>query len=354
MSEKPSQRLLALDYLRGFFIVVIIIDHLWRWPSLYEVITGRGQLWVTAAEGFVIISGLLVGYIRGYKNRTTPLLEVSKKLWKRAFLLYGWLVLMSLIYTALIWYIPTQGTTIWIEIAKGDWYQLVLSTILMTEVHTWVYFLFIYALLLAITPVFIWLLRKQMIWTIVLLTFVGYAVGRIATIEWLQWMPMFFLPAVAGYYLPAIQKWWQHKNNSSKRSLTVGLLSLFGFTVVLSIICTFVIPENPLAATLNHAFTKEVSFNVSRIPIALLWFVGLVMLFEYGQTFIGKWFGWLLLPFGLRSLTVYIIHGSILFTLAFIFADHSNVWYNTLIGTIALLATLGLIKTPHIQKVIPR
>lgn len=354
MPDKPSQRLLALDYLRGFFIVVIIIDHLWRWPSLYEIITGQGQLWVTAAEGFVIISGLLVGYIRGYKNRDIPLLEVSKKLWKRAGLLYLWLIIMSLLYTALIWYVPTQGTTVWIEIAKGDWYHLITSTLLMTEVHTWVYFLFIYALLLAVTPIFVWLLRRQYIWAVILLTFAGYAVGRVATIEWMQWMPMFFLPAIAGYYMPAIQKWWGRQRTTRKRSMMTGLFAASGLTLLFSVICTFVIPEQPIAAALNHAFTKEFSFNVSRIPIALLWFAGLVMLFEYGQKFIGRWFGWILLPFGLHSLTAYILHGSILFTIAIFFVDLPNVWYNTLIGTGALLATLLLIKLPFIQKVVPR
>ena len=73
-------RMLALDYLRGFFIVIIVIDHLWRWPNMFEYVSGRGELWASAAEGFVIISGLLVGYVRGYKNRNQPLLEVSKKL----------------------------------------------------------------------------------------------------------------------------------------------------------------------------------------------------------------------------------------------------------------------------------
>lgn len=354
MSEKPSQRLLALDYLRGFFIVVIIIDHLWRWPSLYEAITGKGQLWVTAAEGFVIISGLLVGYIRGYKNRDTPLLEVSVKLWKRALLLYLWLVIMSLVYTALMWYVPTQGTTVWIEIAKGDWNTLIMSSITMTDVHTWVYFLYIYALLLAVTPAFVWLLRRRLIWAVVLLTFIGYTIGRITTIEWLQWMPMFFLPAIAGYYMPSIQKWWQGRSTASKRGITTGLFALAGFTLLLSVICTFILPHHPIAAALNHAFTKEVSFNVARIPIALLWFAGLVMLFEYCQKFIGRWFGWLLLPFGLRSLTAYILHGGILFLIAFLLIDRSDVWYNTLIGTGALLATLVLIKLPFIQKVVPR
>src|SRR6478752_2733089 len=90
-----ASRFLALDYLRGFFIIVIIVDHLWRWPSLFEFISGRGELWSSAAQGFIIISGLLIGYIRGYKNRDQPLWGITKKLLKRGLTLYVWMFITT-------------------------------------------------------------------------------------------------------------------------------------------------------------------------------------------------------------------------------------------------------------------
>lgn len=98
--RKLSERMLVLDYLRGFFIMIIIADHLWRWPNLFEYVSGRGELWSSAAEGFVIISGLLVGYVRGYKNREKPMLEVAKKLVIRGIMLYIWMIIVSI---ALVW-----------------------------------------------------------------------------------------------------------------------------------------------------------------------------------------------------------------------------------------------------------
>ena len=71
-----NRRLLALDYLE-VFIVVIIVDHLWRWPNLFQFVSGRGELWASAAEGFVIISGLLIGYT-WLQNRNLPLIDVGK------------------------------------------------------------------------------------------------------------------------------------------------------------------------------------------------------------------------------------------------------------------------------------
>src|SRR3989339_456486 len=90
MSEPVKRRIHELDLLRGFFILVIIIDHLQFWPSPLTFLTGEGRLWVSAAEGFFLISGLLIGYIRGYKGRNQPLTSISKKLAYRAFMLYAW------------------------------------------------------------------------------------------------------------------------------------------------------------------------------------------------------------------------------------------------------------------------
>lgn len=72
---QKTNRLDYLDYLRGYFVVVIITDHLWRYPSLFSLITGEARLWMTAAEGFVMISGFLIGYVRGFKGRKNPLLR---------------------------------------------------------------------------------------------------------------------------------------------------------------------------------------------------------------------------------------------------------------------------------------
>ena len=74
-----SQRIDAFDYLRGFFIVVIVIDHLWSFPSLWTFLTGEARLWMTAAEGFVLISGFLIGFIRGRKGLKLPFHDIAKK-----------------------------------------------------------------------------------------------------------------------------------------------------------------------------------------------------------------------------------------------------------------------------------
>ena len=351
---QKSSRLLSLDYLRGFFIVVIIIDHLYRFPSLFAVVTGEGKLWVTAAEGFVIISGLLVGYVRGYKNKNLPLLDVSKKVWMRALLLYIWLIIATFIYTLLIWYIPTASGTAWVPIAVGDYSRLFIETFTMSTTHVWVYFLHIYALLLAFTPIIVWLLRRNNILGVLLFTSAGYILGRAISVEWLQWMPLFYIPAIAGYYLPTIQQTWQAFTPKKRTVYRSALYVTAGVSLVASIVCIFLLNNNATAQFLNDLFTKQYAFNSARIPLSLLWFVALALLFERYVEQIGRYAGWLLLPFGVRSLTSYITHGVVLFILAYVFIDLDTIWYNTAIGTLAVFLAWLLVKQKIVQRYIPQ
>ena len=65
VGTQRRSRDLALDLLRGYFLVVIMIDHLRYAVNPLYLVSGRQSLWVTAAEGFVLISGFLVGMLRG-------------------------------------------------------------------------------------------------------------------------------------------------------------------------------------------------------------------------------------------------------------------------------------------------
>lgn len=349
-----SSRMLALDLLRGFFIVIIIIDHVWRWPSLLGYITGQGELWVSAGEGFVIISGLLIGYVRGYKSNGLRLVEVSKKIWKRAVLLYAWLVGLSIIYTLIAWHVQLASPTAKIPLTYGDWPLLLRNTLLTGYAHPWIYFLYFYTLLLAVAPIAIYLLRARRAYAVFIATTIGYVVGRLYGIEWMQWIPLFFIPAIAGYYLPNIQARWSHTAPNKRLMVKYVLYCTFGLTLLLSVACRFVLPENAVALTLNNLFSKEFYFPVMRIPIALLWFVAFAMIFHHFRNTINHWFGWLLLPFGFRSLTAYIIHGSILFLMAFYFSQTENIWYNTAIGCVVILLTLAMVRNRYVQKIVPQ
>jgi len=349
-----KERFHALDLLRGFFIVTIICDHLSRWPSLFGILSGKALLWVTAAEGFVIISGLLVGYIRGYKARHTPLKDVSVKLWRRALLLYLWAVIGSVVYTAIIWYLPLVGGKPAMPIPQGDWMRLITDSLTLNYTFVWVYFLKLYAIFLAVSPLAIWLLRQHKAWVAALLSLAVLALGWVTKNETLQWQFIFFIPAIVGYFMTSIQSWWQRHTKPTRTVIASSIIVVTILTVMLSIIGTFY-PwlSNGLDWATIHLFAKD-SISLLRAGTAFLWFSALLLIFNHFEKFIERWLGWLLMPIGTRSLTAYILHGGVIILISYFFVASPSIVTNSLLDILAVLLVWALVKIPGINKVIPR
>lgn len=353
-SSISKERFHSLDLLRGFFIIVIICDHLSRWPSLFAIISGKALLWVTAAEGFVIISGLLVGYIRGYKAIHTPLREVTVKLWRRALLLYLWAVIGSVAYTAILWYTPLIGGSPGVEIDKGDWYHLITESITLHYTFVWVHFLKLYAIFLAASPLVIWLLRKGWAWMATLLTFAILVLGWATKNEVLQWQFIFFIPVIAGYYMSSIRIWWQAHTKPVRAALASSIIITAVVTVILSILGTFYPSFLPGLDTATVSLFAKDSISLLRAIMAFLWFTALLLIFNRFEPFIKRWLGWLLMPIGTHSLTAYILHGAVVIIISYFFVIYPGIITNSLLDILAILLVWALIKIPGINKVIPR
>jgi hypothetical protein len=351
---KTKNRLETLDHLRGFFIVVIIIDHLSRFPSLFTFVSGKGLLWVTAAEGFVAISGLLVGYVRGYKNRHLPFADVAVKLLQRAGLLYIWSLIASIVYVAIIWYIPLKGGFPGTPMAVGDWSTFLIQLVTMQYTFVWVHFLTLYALFLAAAPIAIWLLRRNLAWAVAIISLGLLALGWKTDIEALQWQILFFLPAIAGFYLQPILDWWHGRKRSTQIVIAASTVTLTLATIAASIAATYYGASLSQVATyLNTTLFAKDSMSLIRIGFAFLWFTGYIFIFYKLRHVIDKAFGWLLLPFGTRSLTAYIVHGIALCTVSFFTVGGDNIWINSILGVCALLITWGLLRLAFIRRIIP-
>lgn len=343
-------RMLALDYLRGFFIVIIVIDHLWRWPNIFEYVSGRGELWASAAEGFVIISGLLVGYVRGYKNRDQPLFTVSKKLVKRGALLYIWMVITTIVLVAVSWSLSFKGNLAYIPINTNDWATLFQSAVRLDYVHSLTHFLYLYAIFLFIAPVVVWLLRKSLAWVVAVTSLAVWFAGFHWHTEWMQWQILFFLPTIAGFYFETLRQKFQKLSSSQRKGLVYGSITATLATIVTSAL--IILPTTP--GTFEQTLFNREPLTLARILIAFIWFVGLFALFEIGQKFIQKYLGWLLLPFGTHSLTAYIVHVIPLMACQLLVTQTDNIWINSLLAAACVILTWAIIKIPHINRVIPR
>jgi hypothetical protein len=349
-----SNRLETLDHLRGFFIVVIVIDHLWRFPSLFAFISGKALLWVTAAEGFVAISGLLVGYVRGYKNLNSPFKEVAIKLLRRAGLLYVWSLIASIAYVAIIWNIPIKGGFPSTPMPVGDWGLFLSQLITLQYTYTWVYFLTIYAIFLAASPVAIWLFRRNQAWVVALVSFILLIIGWYTKNDILQWQFLFFIPSIVGFYLNTILEWWRGLKRSTQQVAAGTAVTLTITSIVISALLTFYAPAaGAVAGYINNTLFAKDSISLLRAAMAFLWFTGLFFVFYALRHFIGRAFGWLLIPIGTHSLTAYILHGLALCTISYFTIGTENFWINTVLGATSILITWGLVKIPLVRRIIP-
>jgi len=73
-----SSRDLRLDLLRGFCVFAMIADHVGG-DSYAHAITGAGEFFISAAEGFVFLSGFVMGMVYSGIVQKAGLLVAAKK-----------------------------------------------------------------------------------------------------------------------------------------------------------------------------------------------------------------------------------------------------------------------------------
>jgi hypothetical protein len=339
-----SSRIVALDYLRGFFIFVIIIDHINRWPSVFGYVSGMDSQWVSAAEGFVIISGLLIGYIRGLKNADKPLLDITKKLWSRALMLYVWVVATSLALIWISWHVTFMGPTAHVPIETGNWLQAFWEVGTLDYTHLLTHFLGFYAVFLFASPLAILLLRKKKAWMLAFVSIALWWLGVVLKNEFLQWQILFFLAAIGGYYFESVRNWLKHRTTPQRSFIYSFFVSATTITALLSSLNLFDVTSWNGRAPLSYG----------RILLAGVWFCGFLIVFNWALPWIHRWLGWLLGVFGTRSLAAYILHAVPAMLVSIFIEPTTNFWINSLIGLMAVLVVWGLLKVPVIQRLLPR
>lgn len=101
--RQVSKRILTFDLMRGWFLLAITINHIAFFPNGLGWISGRGGLYVTTAEGFFLVSGIVLGIVRGRKLLDRPFRQVAGLLIKRGAQLYVAAIVLTLLFTLLTW-----------------------------------------------------------------------------------------------------------------------------------------------------------------------------------------------------------------------------------------------------------
>ena len=96
-----GKRDLRFDFLRGFAVFTMVVDHVGGEQSPLYYITGGDRFFVSAAEGFVFLSGLLMGMVNGGLIRRSDVGGALRKVLNRAGMLYAITVGLTLVTAAL-------------------------------------------------------------------------------------------------------------------------------------------------------------------------------------------------------------------------------------------------------------
>ncbi len=373
MVKKKIPRIATFDILRGYLLVGIFIDHLNFFPNGLDWWSARGSLFVTMAEGFFLISGIILGIVRGSKLVDVPFRKVAKLLLNRGFQLYATSIVLTLLFTVIAWSffmgtpglkpdLAPQGTPIW---------QLIWETLTLQYFYGWADYLRLYAVFLFASPLFMWLLRQGK-WYIGLMVSAAvwllFPDPQVATgiqqeqAQLLSWQFLFFIGLTIGFYWGELQERWQALSQRVRRGVIATLWMTTAVTIFYSVATTLATMGYDMSwmwATSEirhelfvHFFDKE-QLPLTRIILAMVWFWAAFSFIRMFESPIKKWIGWLLVPYGMNSLYVYTVHAFIIFFLQVYFASGSLL-FNLLISLAGIFLTLVMIRYKVLMKIIPR
>lgn len=361
-------RLTVLDLLRGYFLIVILLNHLHYYPSGLEWVTGQSYLYTSTAEGFFLLSGIVLGLVRGAKLVDKPFKVARKLLLQRSVQLYITSILLTLIFTFIGWaFLNQPGLKYGIFTPDGSPLDLIWQTLTFQYVYGWADFLRMYALFILVSPLALWLLRRGL-WYVVLLASFGiwllypfspWPAGELS--DQVSWQIIFFVGFIIGFHLKSIQSWWQHLQAKLKKWIVIGIWTISAVTLVANVFLVFGkdLPNiGPWLAEMNVWLGQY--FEKDRMPIPRLilfgfWFLALLFLSQRFERWITKWLGWILLPFGTNSLYIYTIQAFVVFFVLLLMPTASDNWIINLVVSLLALGIVYLaVRTKFLMRVIPR
>lgn len=303
-----GRRDMRLDFLRGFCIFAMIVDHTGG-RSFLSWITGGNAFYVSAAEGFVCISGFLVGMVYRAIIVRHGFATAWRKAWRRAAMLYALMAALTVTLFAAGWLLGAEWAVDDAPLATLAAVLTFRRTFFLTDI------LALYSLLLLGTPLALWLLQRG--WTPALLA------G-----SWLLWLLYQLLPELVGsgwssfhpmawqilfVYAMALGYHRERVAQAFSRVWQRPLLSVAGVVLVVLVavyVCRDVFPwmlDVRVAGWIDAAMLKD-GVRAGRLLAALAVFPLAFWLVTEAWRPLQHAFGWLLLPLGQRSLRSYALH----------------------------------------------
>lgn len=324
----PLGRDPRLDLLRGFCVFAMIVDHVGGASWLYAL-TGGNRGPVTAAEGFVFLSGLVLGIASRRRVSRDGLGAAVRSTFARAWTLYALTVILTALFLGL-----TLGTSLslWVDRSLlgeiASWPALAVSVLLVRFTWHGTDIMALYALLLVAAPLALLMLSEGHAWRLVGGSWALWLLFQVApaqaVIPWpiehasmfpfAAWQVLFLNALVLGYHREELAAWFARE---SARPHGVGI----GFRLGLGVAaCGMLVLGGVLSAERAHAMGQSMPafggidlFDKASLGIGrLAAFASAASLAYLAVTYawlpLERATGWLLIPLGQASLYAYAVH----------------------------------------------
>lgn len=299
-----------LDLLRGYLIFAMVVDHMGRSSWLYAV-TGGGQFVVSAAEGFVFLSGLVMGMVYQKVIHRDGLKAALRKALGRGLKLYALHAILTLGFVAAS---SIAGTPWYTPIEDRVGYVLGVLTLRQTYFLTDV--LHLYAVLVLAAPIALLLLARRRTALVLLASGLLWAayqrfpedlsfVSGNASFPAAAWQLFFFTGLVTGYHRPRV---WAFLGRIP-RTPAIVLLSGAAAALVAQHLSgdTLFLTEGLLGQSYEELFYKW-DVHLGRLIAAAVFFPLAYLLVSSTWRPLRAGLGWALLPLGQNALLAYSLH----------------------------------------------
>jgi len=332
-----NTRDLRIDFLRGLIMVYVILVHFEYFSALSMFAWDRLGI-ISSAEGFVFLSGTVVGMVYKKRLEKSGLKTTSMLLWKRAFTLYRVNIYM-IISIALLGLVPnvnlfevTHWTNPWSKESfplfppEGASVVTYLWQALLLRIGPHQYQIIgLYVVLLTAAPAALYLLARGKIGVLLIISWSLYLFNHFLHLKitgaryemgfpTLTWQLIFFHGMAVGYYRHVVLSYIASATNSR----------LFYFSLIF-ISAFFILAQNnqnPMFWPWGHLslldpetykalhsdWFQKTTLGLGRIANnTVLFIAGYYLLTQYWK-WLESALGWLFIPLGQNSLYVFTLH----------------------------------------------
>ena len=363
--EFYGKRDLRIDFLRGVAIVSMVVNHL-ECRSYFNNIT-QGHIYASSAEGFVFLSGFVLGFVTlqridkiGLNSAMQKLLERAKVLYFTSFILIAGLGLLSIVAPGM-----TRPS---FDRAPGEWWQILLAAGTLHLAPPIVDILQLYVLCLLASPAIFWLLRRGLLLPLLTASWTLWWIQQVHPYSFsLQpldrahpyfvfstWQILYVHGVAAGYHKDKLAKTWKRL---PKIPVLLGMLAI----VIAALVTAYFDLQLGTWPTgvQDRALWLRLTDRSINGPIRLVTLLGLFsLMFMAVDRFwvpLNKTLGKLLIPLGQNSLYVYIIHVPLTLTWFMIPGlIQGSTWLVSIAQAIAIGLCWVLVKKEVLFKIIPR